>query len=123
MRSFVFAMAVCVLLATGLAANALAVGVYVAGKEDCKCSPLVAAGIIPDPLNTLSAMPIWQTVTAVAVRIGAGVQALLNQSGAGPTLAAMAPEEPPVVQAEEKPLAKPKKATKAKKVKRPPTAR
>ena len=127
MRSFVVTMAVCALLATGFAANALAVGVYVAGKEDCKCSPLVAAGIVPDMLNTLAAMPFWRVLNGVAERLAAGVHAMLNQTGGAPTLAAAGPETPPsIAPAEKKPVAKPKKATKktkARKVKRPPTAK
>ncbi len=33
--------------------NSQAVGLYVVGKEDCDCSPLVARGIVPDTLNKL----------------------------------------------------------------------
>ena len=125
MRSFIVTMAVCALLATGFAANALAVGVYVAGKEDCKCSPLVAAGVIPDPLNTLASLPVWRVLNAVAERLAAGVQGLLNQTGAAPTLAAAEPEAPSasIAAAEKKPVAKSKKKKKARKIKRPPTAK
>lgn len=92
MRSFVVTMAVCALLATGFAANALAVGVYVAGQEPCKCSPLVAAGIIPDALNNLAALPFWSVLNSVAERLAGGFQGLLNQTGTAPMLAAAEPE-------------------------------
>jgi hypothetical protein len=124
MRSFVVTMAVCALLATGFAANALAVGVYVAGQEPCKCSPLVAAGIIPDALNNLAALPFWSVLNSVAERLAGGFQGLLNQTGTAPMLAAAEPEAPaPSIAAEEKkPVVKAKKK-KARKIKRPPTAK
>jgi hypothetical protein len=101
----------------------MAVGLYVAGKDDCKCSPLVAAGIVPDSLNTLSELPIWSALRTIVERMAAEFRVVFGQVGAAPALAAVETEAKPTAKAEPEPVAKPKKEKKQKKVKRPPTAR
>jgi hypothetical protein len=92
MRSFVIAVAA-ICLATALMGNAFAVGLYVVGKEECDCSPLVAQGIVPDTLNKLKEAFLFPQIAAVLDRVGQEVRAVL--SGFGPTSAQAA--EPPTV--------------------------
>jgi hypothetical protein len=99
MRSiFIAVVSICV--ATALMGNAFAVGLYVVGKEDCDCSPLVAQGIVPDTLNKLKEAFLFTQMAAVLDRIGVEVRAML--AGFGPTSAEAA--EPPkmIEQTEEK---------------------
>jgi hypothetical protein len=99
MRSiFIAVVSICV--ATALMGNAFAVGLYVVGKEDCDCSPLVAQGIVPDTLNKLKEAFLFPQMASVLDRIGQEVRAML--AGFGPTSAEAA--EPPkmIEQTEEK---------------------
>jgi hypothetical protein len=92
MRSFVIAV-VAICLATALMGNAFAVGLYVVGKEDCDCSPLVAKGIVPDTVNKLTEALLFPQIAAVLDQIGQQVRAML--AGFGPTSAEAA--EPPAM--------------------------
>ena len=81
MRSSSFVLAVSFVLAIGLATNCLAVGVTVAGKEECKCSPLVAKGIVPDTLNNLKLAFTFPAVGKIVNGIVGHFKAMLGQFG------------------------------------------
>ena len=66
------------------------------GKEECTCNPLVARGIIPDPLNSLKEAVTFPQVGPALDQMAAGVKELIGQFGAPPSngaTAAVAPEE------------------------------
>ncbi len=113
MRSIVIAAAICVALATVWSGSAQAVGLYVVGKEDCDCSPLVARGIVPDPLNKLTEALLFPQFAEVLDRIALEIKGMVDQIGKPPVAetAAVAPEtetakEKPTI--EEKPVKKEK---------------
>ena len=131
MRSLLFSMliaAVCVSLFTGAAS---AVGVYVAGKEECKCSPLVARGMVPDALNKLTEVPVWAALSAVVERVAVELRSMLGQFGTEASLRESEPEIKPLAKVEPEPVrtkekekaALTKKTKKHKKVKLPPTVK
>jgi len=130
MRSFLIAAAVCIVLAAGFPAKSDAVGLYAVGKEGCKCSPLVARGIIPDPLNQLSEALAFPQIALALDRLAVGIRDMVSQTE-GPAVAALpessVPEEevPALKEKEEKeekpPAIKKKPMAKAKvKAKRKP---
>jgi hypothetical protein len=84
MRSFVIAV-VAFCLATAVAGNSFAVGLYVVGKEECDCSPLVAKGIVPDTVNKLSEAFLFPQIAAALDQAGKEVRGML--AGFGPTSA------------------------------------
>ena len=125
MRSFLIAAAVCIVLAAGFPVKSAAVGLYAVGKEECKCSPLVARGIIPDPLNQLSEVLLFSQIALALDRLAIGIRDVVGQNE-GPALAAVPespmPEEevPALKEKEEKPPAvKKKPVAKAKAKKKP----
>jgi hypothetical protein len=125
MRSFLIAAAVCIVLAAGFPAKSDAVGLYAVGKEGCKCSPLVARGVIPDPLNQLSEVFAFSQVALALDRLAIGIKDMVGQTE-GPAIAAVpespAPEEevPALKEKEKKPSAvKKKPVAKAKSKKKP----
>ena len=90
MRSFMITVVVTIALATACVGNVHAVGVYAVGKEECNCSPLVARGIIPDPLNKLHEVLLFPQIAMVLDKIAMGIKDMVGQAG-GPS--AVAPEE------------------------------
>jgi hypothetical protein len=125
MRSFLIAAAVCIVLAAGFPAKSDAVGLYAVGKEGCKCSPLVARGVIPDPLNQLSEVFAFSQVALALDRLAIGIKDMVGQTE-GPAMAAVpespVPEEevPALKEKEKKPSAvKKKPVAKAKAKKKP----
>jgi hypothetical protein len=140
MRSFTIAI-ICTCVFLALVGSSHAVGLYVVGKEECNCSPLVARGIVPDTLNQLTEA-LWFPQVAVALdRIAVELKAMLASVGPQPEEVngekLKAPEETPETKSEieKKPQEKPavqkpakhkqskapaKKIKKKKKVKIPP---
>ncbi|MBI4963992.1 MAG: hypothetical protein HY913_12005 [Desulfomonile tiedjei] len=125
MRSFLIAAAVCIVLAASFPGKSDAVGLYAVGKEGCKCSPLVARGIIPDPLNQLSEAFAFSQIAVALDRVAVGIKGMADQLEA-PAVAALpdspTPEEdvPALKEKEEKeakPAAVKKKTTKTAKAK------
>lgn len=90
MRSFIIAVLVTIALAAAFVGNVHAVGLYAVGKEECNCSPLVARGIIPDPLNKLHEVLLLPHIAMVLDKIALGIRDMVGQTG-GPS--AVAPEE------------------------------
>jgi len=90
MRSFIIAVLVTIALAAACVGNVHAVGLYAVGKEDRNCSPLVARGIIPDPLNKLHEVLLFPQLAMILDKIAIGIKDMVGQAG-GP--AALAPEE------------------------------
>jgi hypothetical protein len=112
MRSFVVAAAMCVLLGALLPGTAGAVGLYVVGKEDCDCSPLVARGIYPDTLNKIQEAVAFPQIAVALDRVAVEVRGMLDQGG-GTTTASLS--EPPGV-SEEVPEIKEKEEKKLERV-------
>ncbi|HMK33798.1 MAG TPA: hypothetical protein VK463_01940 [Desulfomonilaceae bacterium] len=90
MRSISIAL-VSICLAAALVGNSYAVGLYVVGKEDCDCSPLVARGIVPDTLNKMKEAFLFPQIAEVLDRIGIEVKAMLAGLGPAPAEAAETP--------------------------------
>jgi hypothetical protein len=90
MRSFIIAVLVTIALAAACVGNVHAVGLYAVGKEECNCSPLVARGIIPDPLNKLHEALLLPHLAMVLDKIAMGIRDMVGQTS-GPY--AVAPEE------------------------------
>jgi hypothetical protein len=128
MRSIVAAAAVWLLLAWALPGNTLAVGLQAVGKEPCNCDPLVARGIVPDPVNKLKSAVDFPQISGALDRLAADVRTFLAQFGSGgpsngaaEVVAKAEPPErvvdkPPTV---EKPRVKPKKKVAKKAAKKP----
>jgi hypothetical protein len=125
MRSFLIVAAICVLLLSVLPVGAQAAGMIVKGKEECKCSPLVAQGVVPDTLNKLSHAFLFPSVFSVVDRIAGEVKNMFAQFGvAAPAHAAEAPAPPPPEPAvKEKQEKKPKKPAAKRRIKVPPQAK
>ncbi len=84
MRSFLIAAVVTIALATTCVGHSYAAGMYAVGKEECNCSPLVARGIIPDPLNKLSEAFLFPQVAMVIDNIVVGIKDMIGQFGPTP---------------------------------------
>jgi len=87
MRSFIIAVMVTIALAAACVGNVYAVGVYAVGKEDRNCSPLVARGIIPDPLNKLHEVLLFPQLAMILDKIAVGIKDMVSQVGMPPTAA------------------------------------
>jgi hypothetical protein len=98
-----------VLLVTGLVGNAFAVGTSVAGREECECPELVAAGIIPDALNQISLMAQLVNPARVLDRISGEIKAILGQFGVESTHRWESPKTKPVARFIEEKTRKTKK--------------
>ncbi|MBI5251535.1 MAG: hypothetical protein HY912_18755 [Desulfomonile tiedjei] len=114
MRSIVIAVAICVALTTVWIGNAQAVGLYVVGKEDCNCSPLVARGIIPDPLNKLKEAFLLSHIASALDKMAIEIKGVFDQFGKPPVSDAAA-VPPETTETKEKPSVEEKPA----KVKKP----
>lgn len=131
MRSILFGLLTAALCASLLTGTASAVGVCVAGKEECKCSSLVARGIVPDALNKLTEIPVWAALSVVAEKVAVELRSMLAQFGTESSLREAELETKPLAKVEpepEKERAKEKqtltkKTKKQKKVKLPPTVK
>jgi outer membrane biosynthesis protein TonB len=99
MRSLLAAVLVCVLSALIWVPAADAVGYVVVGKEECSCNPLVARGIIPDPLNQLQEAFVFPTLVSAVDRLAVDVRELLANVGA--QTASVTPSDTPVVEPKE----------------------
>lgn len=142
MRSLIVALAVCTMFLFFLAGRAQAVGFDVVGKEDCKCSPLVARGIVPDTLNKLKEAFVFPSLFVVVERMAGEIRAIVGQFGVKPMAAVQPPLPAPSLEkkteAKEKPVemkplkekpkdkkkktAKKKPGSKKKRIKQPPRA-
>lgn len=137
MRSLVVAVTVCIMIAGALAQRSEAVGFEVVGKEDCKCSPLVARGIIPDTLNKLKEAFVFPSLFVVVERVAGEIKAITSQFGAKPMAAVEPSIPPPALEKKTEPKEKPvemkpvkekkaksakKKPSKARRIKQPPRA-
>ena len=87
MRSYIIAVLVTIALATACVGNVYAVGVYTVGKEECNCSPLVARGIIPDPINKLHEALLFPHLAIVLDKIAIALKDMVGQIGTPPTAA------------------------------------
>ncbi len=87
MRSFIIAVMVTIALAAACVGNVHAVGLYAVGKEQCNCSPLVARGIIPDPLNKLHEALLFPQLAMILDKIAVGIKDMVGQVGMPPTAA------------------------------------
>ena len=128
MRSFLIAVAVCIVLVASFPGMADAVGLYTVGKEECNCSPLVARGIKPDVLNKLGEAFAFPEIALALDRLALAVRGSLSQFEAPEPAAVEEPatpeEEAPAVKEKEKeekpaavkkkPMVKAKAATKKK---------
>ncbi len=74
--------ALCIVLAAVFAGQSHAVGLYVVGKEDCDCSPLVAKGIVPDTLNKLKEAFLIPHLAYALDKLAQEIQAMLVSAGA-----------------------------------------
>jgi hypothetical protein len=97
---------VSIVLAIACVGNVHAVGLYAVGKEECNCSPLVARGIIPDPLNKLKEALLLPQMAMVLDKIVVEIKGMIGQVG-GPSAAA---SEEAIKQGEEAPELKEKQA-------------
>jgi hypothetical protein len=86
MRSFIIAVLVTIALAAACVGNVHAVGLYAVGKEECNCSPLVARGIIPDPINKLHEALLLPQLAMILDKIAIGIKDMIGQTG-GPSAA------------------------------------
>lgn len=84
---------VCAIFLGALAEHAGAAGFYVVGKEDCKCSPLVARGIVPDTLNKLKEAFVFPSLVVVVERVAGEIKSIVSQFGVKP-MASVAPPVP-----------------------------
>ncbi|MGO9570199.1 MAG: hypothetical protein ACLP5H_21935 [Desulfomonilaceae bacterium] len=107
MRSLIIAVVVTIALAAAYVGNVHAVGLYAVGKEECNCSPLVARGIIPDPLNKLHEALMFPQLAVILDKIAMGIKDMVGQVGTTPTAA---PEDA-IKQGEAAPELKEKPAT------------
>jgi len=131
MRSILFVLLTAVLCVSLLTGTASAVGLYVAGKEECKCSTLVARGIVPDALNKLTEIPVWAALSVVAEKVAVELRSMLAQFGTESSLREAEPETKPLAKVEPEPAREKEKAQapltkktkKQKKVKLPPTVK
>jgi outer membrane biosynthesis protein TonB len=87
MRSFIIAVMVTIALAAAFVGNVHAVGLYAVGKEQCNCSPLIARGIIPDPLNKLHEALLFPQLAMILDKIAVGIKDMVSQVGMPPTAA------------------------------------
>jgi outer membrane biosynthesis protein TonB len=87
MRSLIIAVLVTIALAAACVGNVHAVGVYAVGKEECKCSPLVARGLVPDPLNKLHEVLLFPQLALILDKIAVGIKDMVSQVGMPPTAA------------------------------------
>jgi protoporphyrinogen oxidase len=94
MRSFVVAAALCAFLGALVPGTVGAVGLYVVGKEDCDCSPLVARGIYPDTLNKIQEAVAFPQIALALDRVAVELRGMLDQGG-GTTTASLS-EQPGV---------------------------
>jgi hypothetical protein len=117
MHSFRCAVVIGVLLVTGLVGNAFAVGISAAGREECTCPELVAAGIVPDTLNRLTLMVQLVNPASVLDKISGEIKAILSQFGVEATHQRETPQIKPVAKFMEK---KTRKAGKWRRIKLPP---
>jgi hypothetical protein len=117
MRSVVIIGVMVCLLAGAFAGSANAVGYYVVGKEDCRCSSLVQRGVVPDTVNKLQEAFVFPRVADWLESIGMDMRGFFAQFGEAPPVhvaeAAPAKEEPSV--AKEKPAAEKKPEAEVKK--------
>lgn len=125
MRYYVIALVAVLYLAFGCLTQSHAVGYYAVGKEDCRCSPLVERGIIPDTLNQLGEALILPRLGWAIERLALELRAVASQFGPKTETAAVEIsdkkeplydiEEPPKLEkkspADQK-IQKPKKKTK-----------
>jgi hypothetical protein len=106
--------------------GALATGYVAVGKEECKCDPLIARGVVPDTLNKLHHALVFPTIISLLDKISVEGRAILAQFRADREVVATSDEAlTPPEKAEEKKeptVAPKKKPTKKKRVKVPPRA-
>lgn len=117
MRIFV-ACAIVVCVCGTLSMPCHAAGMYVPGKEDCTCSPLVKQGLMPDTLNKLAQAFYFPSVARAVDTLAGEVKAILSQFGI--QTAPHLPEAKPTASVE--PKKETKSRTKARRIKRPPLA-
>ncbi len=77
MRRILIAVLSIVLVAAWLG-QSQAVGLYVVGKEDCNCSPLVARGIVPDTLNLLTDALLFPHIAVALDKVALEIQSVLS---------------------------------------------
>lgn len=81
MRSLILTVGICILLTTSLVGNVGGVGMYVPGKEECKCSSLVTSGTVPDTMNKLQGGPCALWLCRLIDRVTGEIKTILNQFG------------------------------------------
>jgi hypothetical protein len=93
MRYLVILAMICALL-WAISSNADCAGVRVVGKGQCECNPLVARGIIPDPLNMLKEAVTFPQVGPVLDQLAVDIREVVGQIGTGNgATASVAPSE------------------------------
>lgn len=126
MRSLVVAGALALMAGVLGVQGALATGYVAVGKEECKCDPLIARGVVPDTLNKLHHALFFPTIISLLDKISVEGRAILAQFRADREVVAASDEAvaPPEKTEEKKEptVAPKKKPTKKKRVKVPPRA-
>jgi len=117
MRSVVIIGAIVCLLAGAFVGSAEAVGYYVVGKEDCRCSSLVQRGVIPDTLNKFQEILAFPGLTAFMERLGSSMHGFVAQfeEAAPVEVGETAPANEEAAAAKEKPADVKKHETEVKK--------
>ncbi len=107
MRYKVFA-AVVSLVVAGMVGIAPAAGLQKVGEEECRCSPLVANGIIPDVWNQLALLLTVPSIDRAVDSIATDVKAVVGQfgiNGDAGVAAAIVPQGPAETESATKPKA------------------
>jgi len=127
MRSVVITGVMVCLLAGAFVEDAKAVGYYVVGKEECRCSSLVQRGVVPDTVNKLQEAFVFPRVADYLEMLAMDMKGFFAQFGEAPAVqvaeSAPAKEEPTA--AKEKPITekKPEAEVKKEEVKKETKAR
>jgi hypothetical protein len=122
MRSLI-GIGLALLLIVSSSPDATAIGVQVAGEGECRCSPLTAAGIVPDPLNNLKEASGWRFAAALIDKIALEIRGVMSQLGAGRDRFARVEVDVPDSSVQKKATLKSPKAKKKPKISIPPRAK
>jgi hypothetical protein len=85
MRAFVIMVAISLFIGVGCVSTSHAVGYYSVGKEDCRCSPLVARGIFPDTLNLINEALVLPGLGGALERFAVSIREMFTQFAATPS--------------------------------------
>jgi hypothetical protein len=74
-------LAVGCLVVTGMVGNAAGAGLELMAEDECRCSPLVANGVIPDAWNQLAMMLTFSELNHAIDEVAIDLKALVDQFG------------------------------------------